>query len=92
MAATAHPIIYQLLNFVQLTPRKSKPSPSKTRNPDINRQPIIRTKGMSVHHVQHLKLLGLTIDTYLNWIPNINQLVHELISFHQNSPKITCQT
>lgn len=44
---------------------------------------------VSIHHVQHLKVLAIITNSNRNWIPHINHIRVELTSYHNNSIRLT---
>ena len=59
---------------------------SKPHN--LKRPPVIRINNVSVNHVNHLKLLGITIDKNQSYIEHINQLKLKLTAYYLNTCKM----
>lgn len=46
-----------------------------TKSHKVKREPTMLIYSTSFHHVQHMKVLGITIDKYLNWTAFIKQFI-----------------
>ena len=59
---------------------------------NLKRPPVIRINNISVNHVKHLRLLGVTLDKNLTFIEHIHSLKLKLTGLYHNTCKMTGKT
>lgn len=65
-------LLLEILHL-RLSPRKSQAFLFRKPYWFHPKRPLVmKIYNTSIHHVEHIKLLGITIDNNLNWIPHIN--------------------
>lgn len=77
---------------LQLSPEKSKSLTFNKPKKLKGRPPTIRINNVSVHHVENLKLLGITLDKNLSWTPHVNYLKTKLLKYHHNAQALAPRT
>lgn len=92
-AARALTAFYQLITrlHLQLSPGKSQEL-TFAKPHKLIRRPVMRIDGVSVKHVHHLKLLGITIDEHRSWTEHVNTLRTKLEKLNINARKLTSKT